>query len=354
MSDTTFKQKAALLGGGLIVGLVFSALLYFPLKSFVHWLRSSSAEGSTFESLDELRSSMLESDERDVKQDHSVSLRSIISPHPSDAIIYDLRPNIDVRFQGVPVRTNSCGMRGREIAIPKSENVFRIAMLGDSYVFGWGVEEDKSFVSLLEERLNEFTGGSPRVEVLNFGVPGYSTFQEVAAFNAIGKDFDPDLVLMYFIRNDFGLPFFIKNFGDSAEIVPGTTFDQMSAEGDEQLVGEKRSQMFKLLNPNHQIRDIAHELDEQHIPYYLMFNPHGASDKTLRKLWVLKHRPFINVVDLRDEFRRITKEYGIDQHTLKLPHDDHPNARKHALLADLMAAELLGEFARLDFSQSES
>ncbi|MCB0344535.1 MAG: SGNH/GDSL hydrolase family protein [Bdellovibrionales bacterium] len=350
MPSTSVKQKIALLGGGLFAGLLLSALLYFPLKSLVQWTRSSSAEGSTFESLDDLRSTMLQSDERDVKSDHSVSLRSLISPHPSDAIIYDLRPNTEVKFQGVPVRINSCGMRSREIPIAKGEDVFRIAMLGDSYVFGWGVEEDKSFVSMLEQRLNQFTGGSPRVEVLNFGVPGYSTFQEVAAFNAIGRDFDPDLVLMYFIRNDFGLPFFIKSFGDSDEIVPGTTFDKMSEEGEHELVGEKRSTMFKLLNPNHQIRDIANALNEQNIPFYLVFNPHGSSDLTRRKLWVLKPRKFINVVDLRDEFRRITKEYGIDQNTLKLPHDEHPNARKHALLADMLTASLLGEFARLDFT----
>lgn len=349
VTETTLKQKLILLAGGLLAGAVLGAMLYLPLSYAARWALSPSAEGATFESLDELRSAMLESDERDVKEDHSVSFRSIISPHPSDAVIYDLRPNLDVKFQGVPVRTNSCGMRDAEVPVAKPEDTYRIALLGDSYAFGWGVEEDRIFARVLENLLNDFTQGAPRVEVLNFGVPGYSTFQEVAAFNQVGKDFDPDLVMVYFIRNDFGLPFFIRSFGDPEEIVQGTEFEDMSAKSEPSVAGQYRRRMFQLLNPNHQIRDIAEELRDENIPFYLVFNPHGSSDLTRRKLWVLKSRDFINVVDLRDDFRRIVKAYGIDQEKLKLPTDEHPNARKHALLAELIAARLLGELARFDF-----
>jgi hypothetical protein len=109
-----------------------------------------------------------------------VSLRAIVRSHPSDSIIYTLKPDLDLNFVRARVQTNSCGMRSPERPIVKPPGVYRIALLGDSFAFGWGVEQHETFAQKLEDVLNKRSRGHVKFEVLNFGVPGYSTFQEVA------------------------------------------------------------------------------------------------------------------------------------------------------------------------------
>ena len=69
-------------------------------------------------------------------------------------------------------RTNSYGMAGKEITHEKPKGVFRIAMLGDSFVEGFYAEEDKSIVNNLQTLLNQSSGR--RFEVLNFGCSSFS------------------------------------------------------------------------------------------------------------------------------------------------------------------------------------
>jgi lysophospholipase L1-like esterase len=71
----------------------------------------------------------------------------------------------------------------------------RIAILGDSYVFGHGVEEDETFAALLRKRW-------PSAEVGNFGVIGYSTDQELLLLKDTVLPLDPDLVVLCLYRND--------------------------------------------------------------------------------------------------------------------------------------------------------
>ncbi len=105
---------------------------------------------------------------------------------------------------GAFVRINARGMRDdREIPIEKPPQVFRIAVLGDSYAEALQVDVTKTFWRLLEERLNscEFASGK-RVEVLNFGVSGYSTAQELITLRERVKPFAPDLVLLAFLSGN--------------------------------------------------------------------------------------------------------------------------------------------------------
>ncbi len=102
------------------------------------------------------------------------------------------------------VRINAKGMRDdREIPVEKTPEVFRIAILGDSYAEAFQVDVSKTFWRLLEEKLNScgFAPGK-RVEVLNFGVSGYSTAHELIALRERVKPFAPDLVLLAFLSGN--------------------------------------------------------------------------------------------------------------------------------------------------------
>ncbi len=98
------------------------------------------------------------------------------------------------------VRINALGLRGRELAAPRPEGVRRVLVLGDSYVFGVGTDEENIFTTHLERLLN---GGGPGFEVVNLGVTGYSTDQELQLLRRLGPQLSPNLVLVVTCDNDF-------------------------------------------------------------------------------------------------------------------------------------------------------
>jgi len=137
---------------------------------------------------------------------------------------YQLSKNPLLRYELAPesmdgrTNINRHGMRDREYAVKKPPGTFRIAVIGDSIAYGLGVAEDSTFSTQLERLLEKYyqRAGDPKVEVLNFGVTGYSFAQvmEIAhrfgaepAATAVarerrGKDFDPDIVDAYLERHD--------------------------------------------------------------------------------------------------------------------------------------------------------
>jgi lysophospholipase L1-like esterase len=127
---------------------------------------------------------------------------------------YDVDPDIfwqlKADFQGVvsdnhpwEIRTNSARMRGPEFDAEKVPGTLRIVSMGDSSAFGWGVPEERTYARLLEGYLNERqAGGGRRFEVLNAGVPGYTSFQGLGYLRRDLLDLEPDVVLTYFGLND--------------------------------------------------------------------------------------------------------------------------------------------------------
>lgn len=99
--------------------------------------------------------------------------------------------------------TNSNGFRDREYPRDKPAGVTRILVLGDSIVAGNGIRSAEDvFVKRLERLLNA-PSGRQRYEVLNLGVGGYQTYQEVELLRVKGLAYHPDIVLVAFCLNDF-------------------------------------------------------------------------------------------------------------------------------------------------------
>ncbi|MFT7664936.1 MAG: hypothetical protein ACI87A_003170, partial [Planctomycetota bacterium] len=140
-----------------------------------------------------------------------VSLGDIVRPIADDRIVYELRAGLkDVKFEGAMLRTNQLGFRGSEIEEEKHNDTIRIVGIGDSVMFGWGVEEPQTFLALLEQKLNEqFPERS--WEVINTAVPGYNTVIEVATLATKALQLEPDLVLIGFVGNDLDLPNFLSS-----------------------------------------------------------------------------------------------------------------------------------------------
>ena len=142
--------------------------------------------------------------------DSPISLRGLVRASAVPDIVYELKPGLRGTYLGQPLQTSSRGLRDREYPLAKPEDVFRIVGLGDSVMFGWGVAQDEPFLEVLERRLA--VEGDPAVgyEVLNFAVPGYNTAMEVATFEHRALAYEPDLVIVSFVQNDFKLPHFMQ------------------------------------------------------------------------------------------------------------------------------------------------
>jgi hypothetical protein len=102
------------------------------------------------------------------------------------------------------VRINSQRLRAREHTQTKPPNTIRIAVLGDSFTEAPQVPEQEAFWAVLERELTErgcYEGKS--VEVINFGVSGYGTAQQLLTLRHHVWPYEPDLVLLaFFIGND--------------------------------------------------------------------------------------------------------------------------------------------------------
>jgi hypothetical protein len=97
------------------------------------------------------------------------------------------------------IRINSDGLRDREHALQKPAGKLRIAVLGDSYVEGMNVSLEQTFPAVLERDLSHCAALENRkVEVINFGVSGYGTTQELLTLREHVWKYDPDLVLLAF------------------------------------------------------------------------------------------------------------------------------------------------------------
>ena len=77
-------------------------------------------------------------------------------------------------------------------------------MIGDSVTMGHGVERGETFANQLEGLIDRFTPGGPTSQVVNAGVQGYDTEQEVQMFIET-MAFKPRFAFVGFCVNDVPL-----------------------------------------------------------------------------------------------------------------------------------------------------
>ncbi len=99
--------------------------------------------------------------------------------------------------QAYLIAINSKGLRDVERSYEKPLGVFRIVVVGDSFVFGsGGVETSDRFTDILEK-------STKNVEVINMGVPAYGSDQEYLYLKTEGLKYHPDLIILCAFENDF-------------------------------------------------------------------------------------------------------------------------------------------------------
>lgn len=130
------------------------------------------------------------------------------------------------------VRTNSAGHRDREHSESKPANTFRIAVLGDSFAEAPQVDLEQTFWAVMEGELQSCEAfGGLDVEVLNFGVSGFGTAQELQMLRHYVWPYEPDLVLLaFFAGNDVS--------DNSQQLRPGEIKPYFTIENDELVLDD--------------------------------------------------------------------------------------------------------------------
>lgn len=104
-------------------------------------------------------------------------------------------------FREANCRHNALGCRGPEIRDPKPPGSLRLLCLGGSTTYGWGVRHDdaSTYPQLLQRVLRE---AGHDAEVVNMGVPGWTSLETLINFQTRGLALQPDWVLVYHAYND--------------------------------------------------------------------------------------------------------------------------------------------------------
>lgn len=260
---------------------------------------------------------------------------------------YALKPNLRATHLGATWTTNALGMRDRPYAAIKPAGTVRIALVGDSIGSGWGVDDGQGFEELTERVLDmkSRASGGPKVEILNFSVPGHAPGQRWEDFRRVGWSLGPDLVIYEATPADLGwderrlrallprgLAWDAPQYRDaliSAGATPG---------------GDAKS-YARLLKPNRRqilenvYRTIVEECRGQGRQAVWILIPRVGRDaapvERAELIGPARRVGFAATVDLSDVFE------GLDpKHLAIAPDDFHPNSQGHARLARRLEAAL--------------
>ncbi len=298
------------------------------------------------------------------------SLSGLVKASAFADVVYELKPNVRGIFRDKSLSTNAQGLRGsRDYPTAKPAGTFRIAGIGDSVMFGWGVGEGEPYLEIIER---ELTARGRPTDVLSFAVPGYNTSLEVASFEHRALPFSPDLVILHFIGNDFGLPHFLRR--PDAPLSRGAapsrwllwellklrfTPPSPDDEVDPDLIGhdsngeapgerfEARKQYEGIVGEEAFTKALGHlrELTQPRgIPVIVMaLGGDEGRGKLARDTAEANGFTFLNAAphfydylvahNLEDDRRNWVTEF-------RIPHDGHPNALGHRLYAEVLLAEL--------------
>jgi len=129
----------------------------------------------------------------------------------SEVLGWQLAPDLqEVEFRGAPgphrfeVSTNADGLRGA--ALPEaSHGRARVAVMGDSVPFGWGVEDDESLVAATQAALEVSAQTSGRFELINAAQSAFSMEQVGILHARVVHQYRPDLVVVFLPLHDHHL-----------------------------------------------------------------------------------------------------------------------------------------------------
>ena len=156
---------------------------------------------------------------------------------------------------------------------------FRIAVLGDSFIWGDGLPYEQVWSHKLERRIKEKYNG---VEVLHWGCNGWQTKQHLAFYDTAGTDYNVDLLILGYVDNDPDMGYFKhmhynykENYRFLYAIAPsmvGTILDRMYsrsyAKWQKRLYEEENLGRYRTL-----LSQLKARFDRDSLTYFVVMTP---------------------------------------------------------------------------------
>jgi lysophospholipase L1-like esterase len=252
-------------------------------------------------------------------------------------------------LQSVRINLNEMGLRGGPLQ-PPADGERRILFLGGSITLGWGVPEDQTVETQLQEMLR---ASGDRVQVLNGGVGNYNAVRYVSRFFKELTELKPsDIVVQYFLRDAEALDNESGNFllrNSELAVTLWIAYHRLLDRQGEQSLFQHYRKVYEPAAPGFlAMREKLHELaayaKAQGIGLYMAMTP-----------------DIHNLVDykfgfIHDQMRQIADEEGyafIDllpvllgyppESLYAMPGDPHPNALGHKLMAQTIFHRMVEE-----------
>ena len=112
-----------------------------------------------------------------------------LAMQPLERVGWAFKPNSQDVQGNVVVDINRLGLRGPDPELPKPAGRVRVMTLGDSSIFGYGVEDEQVFAAVALSEL-------PDADLVTGAIPGHDTHQSLAVLESIGAEVHPDVVLI--------------------------------------------------------------------------------------------------------------------------------------------------------------
>lgn len=271
----------------------------------------------------------------------------LVRSDPDSFLPYELKPDYQGVYMGVPVATNHWGMRDRDVELAKPPGTFRIALVGSSNDMGYGVKLEETYAELLEARLNEELAGRgvERFEVLNFSVGGYQLLHRLYVADVVAPRFDPDLILVVATMHDLrwqvyqdlvsrvrrGLDLhydFLREIADKAQVDSSQSTTRIR-----QRLRPRREELVR------KVFEELHRIGEREGVPVLLGNFRLRVDpihpEMLRQS-ELSRAAGLETIEVFDAY-----EGHSGEEMYLTPTDAHPSVRAHALLADELYRDIL-------------
>jgi hypothetical protein len=344
--------KILVVAGSLLLSLAAA-------EAYVRWFRSDLVDTNV------LRARLTEG-----------SIAHLIQPTDAPGLIYELKPNNSGRLLASQINTGPEGYRiDPDVPPPAAPTgIPRIAVLGDSTSFGWGVEYRQSYPELVRGRI-ETRLGVP-IEMRNYSVPGYNTEQELALLRQRVIAYRPDVLILHHDPNDsdpVGLgvnvtpEYLAPEHGDNAlsssllkllirELRIRQNRRAFEQDNDATLVGSSIAGGSLYDRHLKGLESIASVAEDLHSPIVaILFNARITADDQYQdsEIYQVFHRGLQErleamgflVLDLFPFYQAKMKQEGWTDLTplWRFPGDAHPNPAGHRIIADAVTEYIMNQ-----------
>jgi lysophospholipase L1-like esterase len=259
---------------------------------------------------------------------------------------WEMKPNLDIRWNGKTFLTNSMGFRTPEVSLHKPADTYRILVFGSSNTMGYGVNAGEEYARHLERWLNVSSAPTRRVEVVNLAVAGDSPTRrlerlrvEAARWNADWLVCDAtaldswleDNHIHSVIQRGIPIPFsFVNEAVKRSGVSPGDSLEAFR----DKFRGHSEGLIASVYAA------WKAEAARLQIPLTVLILPRADSKgKSPRVFQLIRHlasQNGLDVIDLSDSFDHM----AVDEFRIS-DWDKHPNARGHQVIFEALRDALI-------------